>query len=147
MAGSWAVTLASSSTTPMTPVEASITSRWRQPSSFAAEAAVRRAASAPALPVKALAHPALTTRARASPPPLPSWARHQSTGAEPTACWVNTPAQVVPSAKRMSSTSSRTCLYIPAWATESSTPATGAISGNATASGETCELTWRVSLV
>ena len=74
--------------------------------------AVRRAASAPALPVKALAQPALTTRARTSwPPPSASSCRlHQSTGAEPILCRVKTPAQVVPRAKLNTTRSSRSCL-------------------------------------
>ena len=95
----------------MTPVEASMTSRWRQSNRLATAAATRRAASAPGLPVKELAQPALTTRARMSSPSLAAscfW--HQSTGAAPTPWRVNTPAQVVPSAKRMTSTSSRSCL-------------------------------------
>ncbi|MCY1244487.1 hypothetical protein D9M72_575620 [compost metagenome] len=65
-----AVIFLSSSTTPMTPVEASMTSRWRQSKRLATSEAVRRAASAPALPVKALAQPALTTRALTPSPPL-----------------------------------------------------------------------------
>ena len=69
MSGIRATIFRSSSTTPITPVEASMTSRWRQPKRFATSEAVRRAASAPALPVKALAQPALTTSARTSWPP------------------------------------------------------------------------------
>ena len=103
--------MASSNSTPITPVEASITSRWRQSNRLAIAEATRRAASAPGLPVKELAQPALTTSARTSSPPEASSCRlHQSTGAEPTPCRVNTPAAVVPSANRMTSTSSRTCL-------------------------------------
>ena len=88
-----------------------MTSRWRQSNRLATAEATRRAASAPGLPVKALAQPAFTTRARASSPW--DWARtrrHQSTGAEPTPCRVKTPATLVPSAKRMTSRSSRSCL-------------------------------------
>ncbi len=86
MSGSLAVILASSNTTPITPVEASMTARWRQPKRLAASAAVRRAASAPSLPVKALAQPALMTIRRTPSPPLSasSCFLHQSTGAEPT---------------------------------------------------------------
>ena len=103
--------LPSSSSTPITPVEASMTSRWRQSKRLATAEATRRAASAPGLPVKELAQPALTTRARtSSPSDASSWRLHQSTGAEPTPCRVKTPAQVEPSANRMTSTSSRTSL-------------------------------------
>ncbi len=56
------VILASSSSTPITPVDASITSRRRQPTASAAASATRAAALSPALPVKELAQPALTTR-------------------------------------------------------------------------------------
>ena len=63
------------------------------------------------MPVKELAQPALTTSARRSRPPLPSrWRLHQSTGAEPTPWRVKTPAQVVPSANLIKSTSGRSCL-------------------------------------
>ena len=68
----------------MTPVEATITSRWRQSNRLATAEATRRTASAPGLPVKELAQPALTTRARTSVPLVAAscfW--HQSTGAEP----------------------------------------------------------------
>ena len=108
VSGTSSVMRASSSTTPMTPVLASITSRLPTPSRLATLAATRSAARAPALPVKELAQPALTTRARTSRPRLErSWALHQSTGAEPTPWRVKTPAQVVPGAKRMINTSSR----------------------------------------
>ena len=91
--------------------DASITSRCRQSSRLAMAEATRRAASAPGLLVKELAQPALTTRAwMSSPPPISSCFLHQSTGAEPTPCRVNTPAQVAPSGKCISSTSSRTVL-------------------------------------
>ncbi len=65
ISGKRAVILASSSSTPITPVEASITSPGRQRRRWAAAAATRSAASAPGRPVKALAQPALTTRPRA----------------------------------------------------------------------------------
>jgi hypothetical protein len=105
------VILLSSRITPITPVEAIITSRWRQSKRLPTAVATRRTASAPGLPVKLLAQPALTTRARTSSPLLAaSWRLHQSTGAEPTPWRVNTPAQLVPSAKRISSRSSRSCL-------------------------------------
>jgi hypothetical protein len=89
-----------------------MTSRWRQPNNLATSEAVRRAASAPALPVKALAQPALTTRARTSCPPSEAarWRLHQSTGAEPILCRVKTPAQLVPGAKLNTTRSSRSCL-------------------------------------
>jgi hypothetical protein len=112
ISGSLATIFLSSSTTPITPVEASITSRWRQPKRLATSEAVRRAASAPALPVKALAQPALITRARTSlPPSAPARCfLHQSTGAEPILWRVKTPAQLVPRANRNTTRSSRSCL-------------------------------------
>ena len=91
-------------------MEASITASDGQPSSALTASATRRAACAPASPVKALAQPALTTSARASPRVWASAALHQSTGAEPTLFWVKTPAQAVPSAKRNSTRSGRACL-------------------------------------
>jgi hypothetical protein len=105
-----AVILSSGRITPITPVEASITALARHPRRFAAATATRLAAAAPALPVKELAQPALTTSPRTRPSPAASVAWHQSTGAEPTPCRVKTPPQVVPGARRISSTSSRTCL-------------------------------------
>ena len=62
-------------------------------------------ASAPTLPVKALALPELTSSARAFP--LLSFARHQSTGAEGHFDFVKTPAAVVPLSIRASMTSVR----------------------------------------
>ena len=52
---------------PITPVEETKVSSAVQPTRPEAEAAVRAVASAPALPVKALALPELTTSARARP--------------------------------------------------------------------------------
>ena len=98
-----------SSTTPITPVEASITWSAGTPRAAPAASAVRRAASAPGAPVKLLAQPALQTRARTRPPSASSAARHQSTGAEPTPCLVNTPAAVAPGSKAMSRRSGRSC--------------------------------------
>src|SRR5258707_15892366 len=69
-----------SSGSPMTPVEASVTSFGLQPSAFAAIAADNFTVSRPRLPVKALALPELTRRARALPSPITSL--HQSTGAD-----------------------------------------------------------------
>ncbi len=86
-------------------------SRWRQSMRRDNAEAVRRAASAPGLPVKAFAQPALTIRARMSLPPLASSCfLHQSTGAEPMVWRVKTPAQVVPSANFISRVSRRSCL-------------------------------------
>ena len=64
--GTRARIFASSSETPMTPVEASMTSRRRQPKRLATAAATRAAARSPGLPVKELAHPAFTTNALAA---------------------------------------------------------------------------------
>jgi hypothetical protein len=109
MAGMCGVIFLSSRIWPITPVEASITSVRAQPTARAAAAATWAAALAPALPVKELAQPALTTRAQAAGPFF-SLALHQSTGAEPTPWRVKTPATTVPASKRMSRTSSRSCL-------------------------------------
>ena len=65
-----------------------------QPAAFAASSAVSLVAARPFLPVKALAFPELTTRARAVP--ALSAARHQSTGADGHFDFVKTPATVVP---------------------------------------------------
>ncbi len=65
---------------PITPVEAMNTSFSAQPAAWVAICTVRATASRPRRPVKALALPELTTRARAEPPVRAS--RHQSTGAE-----------------------------------------------------------------
>ena len=109
ISSSRAVIFSSGKSTPMTPVEPSITSFARQPIRLAA-AATRLAAAAPGLPVKELAQPALTTRPRTEPSPDANPFLHQSTGAEPTPCLVKTPPQVVPAANRITSTSGRTCL-------------------------------------
>ena len=71
----------------------------------AAAAAAAAVASVPARPVKALALPAVTSRARA-PPPL-SAARHQSTAEDAVFERVSTPATLVPGATSTSSKSRR----------------------------------------
>src|SRR3982751_3465753 len=74
------------------------TSDDRQRATAAASSAMARTPSAPALPVKALALPLLTTSTRASPPfRLP---RHHNTGALAVLEVVNTPATWVPVASR-----------------------------------------------
>ena len=78
----------------MTPVEEMKTSLGLHPSALAAASAVMRVASAPFLPVKALALPELTTSARALPCFRPS--RHHNTGAEHVLERVSTPATTVP---------------------------------------------------
>src|SRR5580658_7002825 len=90
---------------PMTPVEARKTSPGLQPTMAAADSATWRAPSRPALPVKALALPLFTTRARADP--LERLALHQSTGADAVLDLVNTPAAWVPGENTASSTSVR----------------------------------------
>ena len=110
ISGNTASIFAASSSTPITPVEASMTSSGAADRACAAAAAVRRAASAPGGPVKLLAQPALHTSARTAPPFcwIADW--HQSTGAEPTPCRVNTPAAIAPSSNAINSTSGRSCL-------------------------------------
>ena len=90
---------------PITPVEARKTSLRRQPSSAVTASRERPTASAPRLPVKALALPALTSRARALP--LRRAARHHSTGAEAVFERVRTPATVVPGTSSARQTSAR----------------------------------------
>jgi len=77
----------------------------RQPTMAAVDSAICRAPSYPALPVKALALPLFTTRARAEP--AGTWALHQSTGAEAVLDLVNTPATWVPGEKTANRTSVR----------------------------------------
>ncbi len=97
---------AGSSGSPITPVEA-----WKISAGLAFEKLGGRSLATavtvvtPALPVKALALPALTTRARAFPP-LRLLA-HQSTGAERDLEEVKQPATVVPGSRSASSTSGR----------------------------------------
>ena len=103
--------LVASSGSPMTPVEAKNTSLTLQPTAFAAICAVSAVDCLPVLPVKALALPEFTTSARANPPledpPLASFARHHSTGADGHLDLVKTPATVVPLSITASSTSVR----------------------------------------
>ena len=96
-----------SSTSPITPVEATSTSWGLQPICSAVACAVTNAALAPAWPVKALALPALTKRARALPFAARKLARDKSTAAEGILDWVKTPATVLPAGKATSNTSSR----------------------------------------
>src|SRR5437762_11084461 len=86
--------LPASSGSPMTPVEAMKTSPALHPTALAAASAVMRVASLPFLPVKALALPELTTRARALPAFRPSL--HHEIGAEHVLERVSTPATGVP---------------------------------------------------
>ena len=89
----------------MTPVEAWKISRGLHLRIFAAALATAVTVATPALPVKALALPALMTTARAVPPErLPT---HQSTGAERDFDRVKQPATVVPGSITASSTSGR----------------------------------------
>ena len=94
-----------SSGSPMTPVEAMKICRSLAPVAAAAIFAESFTASAPTLPVKALALPELTSSAFALPPL--SRARHQSTGAEGHLDFVKTPATVAPSSRMASITSVR----------------------------------------
>ncbi len=111
-AANWPVRLSStpsnlvaSSGSPMTPVEArKISDDW-QPTALAAMSAVSFTDSMPFNPVKALALPELTTRARAVPPPR--FCRHQSMAAEGQSERVRTPATTVPGSNTASSTSVR----------------------------------------
>ncbi len=108
--GSAAAILESSSTTPITPVDAESISRTSTPSVSAAASSERLHAASPAGPVKELAQPAFTSSPREPPRVAESACLHQSVGAEPTALEVKTPAAFVPLAQRMSSRSGRSCL-------------------------------------
>src|SRR5262245_53081426 len=87
-----------------------------------------RVASAPFLPVKALALPELTTSARALP--LARLARHHSTGAELVLDLVSTPATVVPGSSTANIRSVRPAYRMPAAQVANRTPATCGISGS-----------------
>src|SRR6185503_6974244 len=90
---------------PTTLVDAMQLSAARQPMIAAADWAICCAPSNPALPVKALALPLLTTRPRALPPR--TLALHHSTGADAVFDFVKTPATCVPGERTASSTSVR----------------------------------------
>jgi hypothetical protein len=92
-------------------------------SALASASHVARAAARPGSPVPALALPVLTTMAR-MPAPAARCSRQTCTGAAQKRFCVNTPATVLPSATRTTSTSLRLALRIPASAQPSSTPAT-----------------------
>ena len=94
-----------SSGSPMTPVEDRKICFSGTPVAAAASLAEKAAASAPTLPVKALALPELTSSARALP--CARRARHQSTGADGHFEVVKTPATWVPLSNSASMTSVR----------------------------------------
>src|ERR1019366_1026523 len=108
---------------PMTPVEARKTSEVLQPTTALAASATARTPASPACPVKALALPLLTTRARAWP--RFSCARHHSTGADAVLDLVKTPATSVPGARIPRRISVRLRYLIPASPVASRTPASG----------------------
>ena len=76
--------------TPITPVDATITSSGAHPRAFASASAVATASRSPCAPVHALAFPALMMTARAMPPAI--WRRETVTGAAATWLVVKTPA-------------------------------------------------------
>src|SRR5690606_16971706 len=110
----------------MTPVENGRTSSAATPSKAANRSQVRRASARPRAPVPALALPVFTTRARKRPPVAARCSRQTRTGAAQKRLRVNTPAAVLPAAKRITRVSVRPALRMPALATPSSTPAIGA---------------------
>jgi hypothetical protein len=123
----WAAKGAGSSGSPITPVEARNTSSGRQPTAAAAASALRRTASRPFIPVKALALPELTTSARARPAAM--CARSQSTGADAHREVVKTPATEAAGSKRTSRRSVRPRYLMPASAVASLIPSTAGSSG------------------
>ena len=78
--------------TPMTPVEATSTSRGSQPMPCAASTVISRASARPCGPVQALAQPLLVTTARARPPDAARCSCETSTGAAWAMFVVNTAA-------------------------------------------------------
>jgi hypothetical protein len=86
------VTTWGSSDTPMTPVDATITSSASHPSARAVSAAMSRATCSPCVPVHAFAHPLLTTIARARPPLAARCSREMVTGAAAARLVVKTAA-------------------------------------------------------
>ena len=104
-AGTTAAIFSQSSGWPITPVEAMNTSLRGQPSAWAMARVLSSTALSPALPVKALALPALTTMARTLP--RARFLRHQSTGADEVLDRVSTPAMVAPAGTTASMMSSR----------------------------------------
>ncbi|MCY1229504.1 hypothetical protein D9M72_418680 [compost metagenome] len=111
----------------ITPVENGSTWPAPIPNCAASASQVARALARPCSPVPAFALPVLTTRARMPLPDLLAAARcsrHTCTGAAQKRLLVKTPATVLPSATRTTSTSLRLALRMPASAQPSSTPAT-----------------------
>ena len=107
--------------TPITPVDETNTSDGLHASAPATLAAIASTAARPRPPVKALALPALTTTARASP--RTSTERHHSTSGEGHLLCVSTPATVVPGSSVMKVRSLRSHGLYPARATRGVTPA------------------------
>src|SRR3989442_1122671 len=106
----------------MTPVENGRTWSASHPRWLASASHTCSARSSPCAPVPAFALPVLTTSACTS---FLRWRFASTTGAAQNRFCVNTPATVVPGAKRITSRSLRSALRIPAIATPSSTPGTG----------------------
>ena len=86
------VTLSISSGSPITPVDEMSTCSGWQSSARARAAAIWTAFCKPASPVQALAHPLLTTMARARPADAARWLRHTTTGAATARLVVKTAA-------------------------------------------------------
>src|SRR5258706_543364 len=106
----------------ITPVENGRIWSASQPRWLASASHTCMARANPSFPVPALAFPVLTTSAWTS---LRRCCFASTTGAAQKRFWVNTPATVVPAARRMTSRSLRLALRTPAMATPSSTPGTG----------------------
>ena len=116
------VTLATSSGTPITPVEQTSTCSARQPSSAAARSTVASTAAGPAGPVQALALPELSTTTRASAEPA-SRSRDHTTGAATTWLVVNTPAATVPGSPTTRARSGAPDALSPQWTPLAPNPA------------------------
>ena len=110
-AGSAARILSIGSATPITPVDATRTSATEHPTSRAVSAAMSRAARNPSSPVQALAHPLLTTIARATPPLALRCSRETRIGAASARFVVKTAAAVA-GVSDTSRARSRPCLAL-----------------------------------
>ena len=116
--------------TPITPVEATTTSRGESPSLAAASSVMRSASARPRSAVQALALPALTTTAWQRPER--SRSSDSLTGAARTLLRVKTPAAVAGRSEAMMQRSSDCPSFlIPAWTAPAEKPAASVIAASA----------------
>ena len=115
----------SGSICPITPVENGSTDAPGTPSACPTASQCPRATAMPGSPVPALALPEFTSSARTAPALASRCSRATVTGAAANALCVNTAAQALPSARRISTRSVEPSRLMPQAAVASSTPATG----------------------